>query len=81
MSSATTKDLHIHLKADKYVRDGVIHLLASFSDYVQLQEFFSSHFNTFSYTHDEIGFPDQLFECPKGSMFVRDETGELVRKK
>jgi hypothetical protein len=73
--------LFIHLGAHHYTKPGYIHLLASFQDYEKLQIFFSKHFDTLSYTHDEIGFPVSLYECPKDSMFLRDEKGELLQEK
>lgn len=76
-----TKDLFIKLQADPYAKPGHIFLLASPQDYKELEEFFSSHFNTLSYTHDETRFPIKLFKCPKGSMFVRDENGAIVLDK
>lgn len=76
---STSKDLHIHLGHSAYVKPGDIQLLASPQDYKELEAFLSSHFNTVSFTHDDMGFPEQKFVCPKGSVFVRDENGELVR--
>lgn len=73
----TTKELHIHLSADRHVPAGEIHLLAAYADYAELEEFFSCHFDTLAYTHDELGFPNQLYRCPKGSMFIRGANGEI----
>lgn len=75
-----TKELHIHLGTNTHTKPGRIHLLAAFEDYKELQEFFSLHFDTLSYTHDEIGFPETLYKCPKGSMFIRDENGEIGKQ-
>jgi hypothetical protein len=52
-------------------------LLAAPADFKELEAFFSTHFDTQSFTKDEMGFPVAQFECPKGSMFVRDENGNL----
>lgn len=77
----TSKDLCIHLGSFACVAPGKFHLLCAPCDYAELQQFFSSHFDTVSATHDDIGFPDGWYKCPKGTMFVRDEKGELVRAK
>lgn len=73
----TKKEIHIHLGASHYTLAGQIHLLAAPADYVELQEFFSKHFDTLNYTHDEMGFPETLYRCPKGFMFVRHKDGEI----
>jgi len=78
---STTKELYIHLGTSVYVKPGQIHLLASPQDFKELEVFFSSNFDTLSFTRDEFGLPEQLYVCPKGSMFVRSETGEVTGDK
>jgi len=73
--------LYIHLGTAWEAKPGFIHLLASPQDYEKMQIFFSKHFDTLSYIHDEIGFPGLLYEVKKGSMFLRDENGELIQDK
>ena len=72
------KEIFIHLGTSGFSKPGTVHLLAAPADYAELAAFLSSHFDTLNYTHDELGFPDKVFRCPAGKMFVRDSNGKLV---
>lgn len=75
----TTKELMIHLSAEKYAKPGTIHLLASYADFKELEDFLSANFDTCAFDKDELGFPSVCYKVKKGSKFLRNEDGTFTR--